>query len=1251
MDLETKTTTNKANAGGINEHSDNDQNSSSDQQLKNKLDYAKRNRTLEWRSRWLLTSRTRDERELEKILEGGLEVKQGMIKRQRNKTNHLAEYVEGPGPAIGGSPWYNVGPRNINGRVKCLAVHPTNPDIVYAGAASGGVWKTVNGGQSWVSLWDTQGSLAVGALAIAPSAPNTIYAGTGEGVISGTYGSYHNFPGVGVYVSTDAGVTWTLRNTLTNRRITQILISSSNPLIVYVAGQSGFEKSIDGGVTWTMLQTGQISDAVIDPANDNILYIAISGDRIYKNTTAGTGAWTPQTTGPVGGAWVKLSIGVSGTNGSNFLAAKSEGTVYTTIDGGTNWTMLAGSHGSGWTGWCDMISVAPDDQNILIAGGVGLDRTTNGGTTWPGVTGDLHADNHMVVFARSNPNIAYNCSDGGVYKSINKGSSWVKASHGMVITQFYDIGSWSVISTVLGGGTQDNGTNMTTGGLTYKNIAGADGGYFVIDPGNPRIMYMEFQSNHVLKTIDGGVTDTAVTAGLFGSTPWVGVITIDPNNNNKLFTGRNNVFKTLDACATAWVSCSQVLASTVSTIAVASSNSNRVYAGTGELYFRLGQGRIYRTDDGAATSVWADKTTAVLPDSRPVMDIMVDPVNADRVLVCYGSTNTSGTAALSVFISTNGGDAWTDISAGLPNVGANAIAFDPNNANTIYVGTDVGVFRTINLGASWTVFDNGIPNVVITDLHVDTLNNMLYVATFGRGMYKLDITPALVKPVVDLYLRDSILDSGERFPSPSGFFNPNDTTDDVYRWESPDIKVDNPPMYSPDTVFDGVEFDEDLQDNDPKRTISNRFYLQVHNRGWQNATDVKVRAFFADASAGLPPLPNALTAPAFNLTSTTNWQPIGPAQNVPVLEPNRPVIVSWDWTVPAGAATHSCLLAVVSSAEDPITTTETNVNLLIGAEKRVGLKNLHVINGPSPSPTQEMVSMNFHNAIDADDLMDIVFKPVNYAGGTLGILLEPIDLADVSLKGVEVIQLRKDENIGQWYSQDNADEQTLAARKKYMESLDMSRLYEINTVGVAEIKGIRIKKGQHLKALITCKGSKRVAYGDSQKFAVMQRQKGEIVGGSTFEIRLKRPTIKLPVSRIKIVLEKVQIRNDHDWWIKGRGEIYFNSEICINNDPCRTYSKRLPAQGIIKMSDKSGQNSYELNLCLFDGYVADKESMTLNIQPMERDTFTHDDKFVPYNKVFNNAPETWVGQYSEVNQQNDWKLWYRIESVPIKPIK
>ncbi len=140
------------------------------------LDYARRHRKAEWRSRWFHLHRTEDEDELIRIREKGLSDKRRMIEKQSEKAKHRAGYA----PAGPGTPWFSIGPRNVNGRVKSLAVHPADKNIVYAGAASGGLWKTVDGGQSWRSLWDTQESLAVGSIAIAESAPETVYVGTGE---------------------------------------------------------------------------------------------------------------------------------------------------------------------------------------------------------------------------------------------------------------------------------------------------------------------------------------------------------------------------------------------------------------------------------------------------------------------------------------------------------------------------------------------------------------------------------------------------------------------------------------------------------------------------------------------------------------------------------------------------------------------------------------------------------------------------------------------------------------------------------------------------------------------------------------------------------------------------------------------------------------------------------------------------------------------------------------------------------------
>lgn len=391
------------------------------------------------------------------------------------------------------------------------------------------------------------------------------------------------------------------------------------------------------------------------------------------------------------------------------MLAKRSGTLYRTTDGGVTWSTLAGSHGSSsFHEWCNLISVAPDDEDIILAGGVGAERTADGGGTWSALSG-LHADHHRAIFAPSNPSIVYTCNDGGVYRSDDHGANWEKASHGLIVTQFYDLGSWGPIGTVAGGGTQDQGTNMTTGGLTWRDILGADGGYFVIHPTDPRTIYAETQYTNIRKSTDGGNTWVTKTSGLSGGTPWTGVITMDPNAPDTLFVGTSRVFRTIDGCATPWVQSSDPLSGIVTSIAVAESDSNRVYAATSG-------GNIYRSDDNGATNAWADKSTG-LP-GRAIKDVVVDHTDRDRVALCLGGT-ASGSAAEHVFLSTDGGDNWNDVSSDLPNVPVNALVLDHNDVDTLYVGTDVGVFRTVNGGTSWQAFDNGMPNAAVTDLHVD----------------------------------------------------------------------------------------------------------------------------------------------------------------------------------------------------------------------------------------------------------------------------------------------------------------------------------------------------------------------------------------------------------------------------------------------------------------------------------------------------------------------------------------------------
>jgi photosystem II stability/assembly factor-like uncharacterized protein len=342
------------------------------------------------------------------------------------KSGSMAGYDQA-GP---GSPWYSIGPRNVNGRVKALAVHPTNPDVLYAGAASGGVWMSSDGGQTWDPLWDMQASVAIGALGIARSSPTTIYAGTGEWTPG-----WVSYGGAGVFVTTDGGVSWTQKSAIQSRRIGKLVVDPNNPQRLWTCGDAGLERSTDGGSSWTQLKTGTISDIALDPANANTMYIAVADDGFYKSTDSG-GTFAILPGAPSGSVltFPQIAIGVSGAHANNFIVIKYGDTVQSSTNGGATFSFVGGSHGGFYAGWCDVIACAPDDENILFWGGVGLDRTANGGASWASLP--VHSDQHAVAFAPSNSNIVYVANDGGVWRSSDKGATIAKVSNGLTITQF-----------------------------------------------------------------------------------------------------------------------------------------------------------------------------------------------------------------------------------------------------------------------------------------------------------------------------------------------------------------------------------------------------------------------------------------------------------------------------------------------------------------------------------------------------------------------------------------------------------------------------------------------------------------------------------------------------------------------------------------------------------------------------------------------------------------------------------------------
>ncbi|MGV4989127.1 WD40/YVTN/BNR-like repeat-containing protein [Streptomyces sp. NRAIS4] len=1172
------------------------------------LPLEQRNRELEWRARWFAATRSDDEVALGKARDASFAHKLRLVEEYGQKAGAIAGYD----PAGSGSPWYPLGPRNVNGRVKALAVHPTDPETVYAGAASGGVWKSTDGGQTWDALWDMQESLAIGAIGIAASNPDILYVGTGEY----TPGYGPSYAGAGVYVSADGGATWSRRAAVSSRRIGKLVVDPTDSQRLWVSGDAGLERSDDGGQNWTSLRTDTVTDIALDPTNASTLFIAVGYSGFYKSTDRGA-TFTLLPGAPTGTGvqkWPQLAIGATGAHGHNFIVIKMGATVQQSTDGGATFTAVAGTHSGFFPGWCDVIACAPDDESVLFWGGIGLDRTADGGATWSGLP--VHADQHAVVFAPSNSNVVYIANDGGVWRSDNKGATVRKVSNGLIITQFYNINFWRSLSNVLGGGAQDNATNYTTSGLTWRPVWTNDGGWFVIDPTDPRVMYAEGQNAYLAKSTNGGATWDPKTAGIVGSTPWEGVLTMDPNDHLRLYYGTDRVLRTLDGMATAWTSCSQVFTGEVSAIAVAPSDSGRVYAGTGD-------GHLYRTDDGGTTTNWADKTGSF--PTRGISSIWVDPANADHLVISLGGISGAAGAAQSVWSSTNGGSAWTDLSGDLPRVVANAVVVDPASSSTLYLATDTGVYRSTDSGARWLPFDNGIPNVPVSDLVIDSASHILYAGTMGRGAFKLDITPGVSKQPVDLYLRDDDLDTAERFPTPTGLPDPlvpAPATADW--WTSPDIKVNHAPYFTPAGVFDGVDFDATLIHQDPYRGRTNRFYIQVHNRGWQTTQNVSVRAFVADASAGLPDLPNVLTPPAFNLTSTTAWQPIGASQTIPELHPNRPVVLTWDYALPAGTATHSCCLVVASCPDDPFTSSAVDIPTLVTSDKHASLKNLHVID-PGPEPRPILVGIDFHNASERKVLADLLVRPTGFENGTIGLLLPPIEPKE--LVGVVREPLAEDDSVGTWYNPGCNNTNGLDTRWK---EVDRSSIWLFDSMRVAELRGITIGGNSSLSGIMVLQAKSDPDATTRPRVAIAQRQNGAVVGGSTFQIGYDLPLgLTYPAARrIRIDAERIAWPNGA---VRPETAGLLWSKVTVDDDPDRSH--------VMPLCDIDGLT--EQRACLFDGLLIDGVSLTLEVIAAENPCADRTECL--YIRRFESGLASWLGEHT--GRSGQLHLDYRIQEI------
>ena len=666
--------------------------------------------------------------------------------------------------------WEFAGPTNVGGRITDIEIPNDQAETYYVGTASGGVFKTTDGGSNWLPIFDDQEILSIGDIEISENNTETIWVGTGE-VNAG--GGSLAYDGNGVFKSTNGGITWQSKGLPNVGSISKIVIDPDNDDAIFVSAMGplfrndtnrGVYKSVDGGDTWEQKlfvsdSTG-IIDMAIHPTNGDIIYAAswerirrpqyrhYGGEtsRLYRSLDGGD-TWIEMTNGlpSLPSEKGRISIAISQSNPEVLYSRYADATgniqgVYKTVDGGDVWTEVNGSglQNVGFHWWFRGVVIDPDDENIIYNVDFNVQKSTDGGANWSPAFPGAHVDQHALAFNRMVPGAVVLGNDGGVYYSADDGASYLK-DVSLPITQFYRVHVDAQNDAKVYGGAQDNNTIRTTTGSVddWTAIYGGDGFQSLVDPTNTAVIYALSQRGNLGKSINNGANFSGATNGISGSDRknWDTPIVMDPFDSQILYYGANRLYKTTNAAGN-WTAISPDLTNgsgggnltfgTIISISVSPINTSTIYVGTDD-------GNVWITNNGGGN--WTN-VSASLPN-RWVTKVLASRSDLNTVYVTfsgyrYGEDNGH------VYKSDDNGANWTDISSGLPDIPVNDILEDVYG--NLFLGTDIGVLASPDQGANWSVLGENLPSVVVTDMHIHEASEYLYIGTYGRSMYKLDLS-------------------------------------------------------------------------------------------------------------------------------------------------------------------------------------------------------------------------------------------------------------------------------------------------------------------------------------------------------------------------------------------------------------------------------------------------------------------------------------------------------------------------------
>jgi photosystem II stability/assembly factor-like uncharacterized protein len=689
--------------------------------------------------------------------------------------------------------WRSIGPAR-GGRSITVAGSSTRPLEYYFGATGGGLWKTVDGGQTWKPIADQAlKSSSVGAVAVAESNPDVVFVGMGETELRGNI-----IQGDGLYKSADGGKTWSPSGLEKTQSIARIRIHPSNPDIVYVAAlgdpyapnaERGVFKTTDGGKNWKRTlfrdeKTGAV-DLVIDPKNPNVLYATLwevyrtphslssggPGSGLFKSTDGGE-TWTEITrnAGLPKGIVGKSGIAVSGADSNRVYAIVEAqdlpdggtGGVFLSDDGGTTWKLVNNDRRLRQRAfYYTRIYADPKEKDTVYILNTGFYRSTDAGKTIRGIRVP-HGDNHDLWIAPNDPKRMINSNDGGANVSTNGGETWTEQD--FPTAQFYHVITTNHVPYHVCGAQQDNSTACVpsngTGDSLYE-VGGGESGYIAVDPKDTDVFYAGSYGGLLTRVNRRTGERRAVnpwpdnpmgyaSGAMTERFQWTYPIVVSPHDPKVLYAGSQHVWRTANDGQT-WekispdltrhdpstlgdsggpITLDQTGVETYATVFTIAPSP--VEEGT--LWAGSDDGLINVTRDGGRN--WQNVTPADLPEFARISLIEASPHAAGTAYLAANRYQRADRAPY-VYKTTDYGKTWTKIVEGVAAGDfARAIREDKVRKGLLFLGTEKGIYISFDDGARWQSLRLNLP---VTPVHDITIKDSdAVIATHGRSFYVLD---------------------------------------------------------------------------------------------------------------------------------------------------------------------------------------------------------------------------------------------------------------------------------------------------------------------------------------------------------------------------------------------------------------------------------------------------------------------------------------------------------------------------------